>query len=198
MSENNMNFYDIMKFLNDLVNTYFDVANILRQIARIPDTSYGGDNPREACFEMRRLAVDALLKLGAETPKQAEERKNMESEDRVPRDHDEEKKVYYEIRLGVYSKNFDGTRAFDRWCWDGDAAGQVEMLGPVPGSGDYREFGYVRMRIPVEQDLFDRVKDLISEQARKDKQASSGRRSDGRAHLPELRARFGRTETAGA
>ena len=103
------------------------------------------------------------------------ERKNREAEDRAPRDHDEDKKIHYEIRLGVYSKDFGGTRAFERWCWDGDAAGRLEMTGPVPGSGDHREFGYVRMRIPVEQALFDKVKDLISEQARKDKQASSGR-----------------------
>lgn len=175
MSKNTPDFYDTMKFLNGLADTYFDVVNILRQIARIPDTSYGGDEPREACFEMRRLAVDALLKLGAETPKQAEERKNEEAEDRAPRDRNEDKKMHYEIRLGVYSKDFNGTRAFDRWCWNGDAAGRVEMIGPVPGSNDHREFGYVRMRIPVEQALFDKVKDLISDQARKDKQASSGR-----------------------
>ena len=175
MSQNTPDFYDIMKFLNGLADTYFDVVNILRQIAKIPDTSYGGDEPREACFEMRRLAVDALLKLGAETLKQAEERKNREAEDRVPSDRDEDKKIYYEIRLGVYSKDFNGTRAFYRWCWNGDAAGRVEMIGPVPGSGDHREFGYVRMRIPVEQELFDKVKDLISEQARKDKQANTKR-----------------------
>ena len=173
MSENTPDFYATMKFLNGLADTYFDVSNILRQIARIPDTSYGGDEPREACFEMRRLAVDALFKLGAETLNQAEERKNEESEKETPCDHDEDKKSYYEIRLGVYSKDFNGTRDFDRWCWSGDAAGRIEMIGPVPGSGDHREFGYVRMRIPVEQALFDKVKDLISEQARKDKQAST-------------------------
>ena len=175
MSEERPDFYAIMKFLNNMADTHFDVTNILRQIARIPDTNYGKDEPREACFEMRRLAINALLELGAETPKQAEERKNKEAEDRTPRDRDEDKKIHYEIRLGVYSKDFNGTRAFDRWCWKGDAAGRVEMIGPVPGSGDHREFGYVRMRIPVEQDLFDKVKDLISEQARKDKQANSGR-----------------------
>lgn len=169
MSENTPDFYDTMKFLNGLADTYFDVTNILRQIARIPDSGWGGDEPREACFEMRRLAIDALLKLGAETPKQAEERKNREAEDRAPRDCEEDKKIYYEIRMGVYSKDFAGTRAFDRWCWDGNASGRVEMIGPVPGSNDHRKFGYVRMRIPVEQDLFDKVKDLISEQARKDK-----------------------------
>lgn len=174
MSENTPDFYATMKFLNNLADTYFDVTNILRQIARIPDTSYGGDEPREACFEMRRLAINALFKLGAETQRQAEERKNREAKDRVPPDHDEDKKTYYEIRLGVYSKDFNGTRDFDRWCWNGDAAGRVEMIGPAPGSEDHREFGYVRMRIPVEQDLFDKVKDMISEQARKDKQASSG------------------------
>lgn len=175
MSENTTDFYDIMKFLNGLVDTYFDVTNILRQIVRIPDTNWGGDEPREACFEMRRLAIDALFKLGAETLNQAEERKNKEAEDRAPCDRDEDKKVFYEIRLGVYSKDLNGTRVFDRWCWDGDASGRVETIGPLPGSGDHREFGYVRMRIPVQQDLFDKVKDLISKQARKDKQASSGR-----------------------
>ena len=175
MSENSMDFYDTMKFLNGLADTYFDVTNILRQIARIPDTSYGGDEPREACFEMRRLAVDALFKLGAETSKQAEEREKREAEDGAPRDHDEDKKIFYEIRLGVYSKDFCKTGAFNCWCWNGDAAGHVEMIGPVPGSGDHREFGYVRMRIPVEQALFDKVKGLITEQAKKDKQASSGR-----------------------
>lgn len=173
MSENTADFYDAMKFLNGLADIYFDVVNILRQIARIPDTHYGGDEPREACFEMRRLAVDALLKLSAETQKQAEERKNREAEERVPPDHDEDKKIYYEIRLGVYSKDFGGTRAFDRWCWSAEASGRVEMIGPVPGSGDQRDFGYVRMRIPVEQALFDKVKDLISEQAKKDKQVNS-------------------------
>jgi hypothetical protein len=172
MSENTSDFYVTMKFLNGLADTYFDVVNILRQIARIPDTSYGGDEPREACFEMRRLAVNALLKLGAETMREAEERKNKEAEDRAPRDRDEDKKTYYEIRLGVYSKDFDGIRAFDRWCWGGDASGRIEMIGPVPGSEDHREFGYVRMRIPVEQDLFDKVKDLISEQTKKDRQAA--------------------------
>lgn len=165
MSENTPDFYDTMKFLNGLADTYFDVVNWLRQIARIPDTSWGGDEPREACFEMRRLAIDALFKLGAETPRLAEERKNEESEKETPCDQDEDKKICYEIRLGVYSKDFNGTRDFDKWCWSGDAVGRVEMIGPVPGSGDHREFGYVRMRIPVEQDLFDKVKDLISEQA---------------------------------
>lgn len=171
MSGNTADFYDTMKFLNGLADTYFDVTNILRQIARIPDTSYGGDEPREACLEMRRLAVDALFKLGAETPKQAEERKNSEAEDRVPRDRNEDKKVFYEIRLGIYSKVFSGTRAFENWCFCENASGRVEMIGPVPGSNDHREFGYVRMRIPVKQVLFDKVKDLISEQIKKDKQA---------------------------
>jgi hypothetical protein len=173
MSENRPDFYNTMQFLNGLADTYFDVTNILHQIARIPDTSYGGDEPREACLEMRRLAVDALFKLGAETLNQAEERKNREAEERTPCDHEKDKKTYYEIRLGVYSQDFYGTRQFDKWCWNGNASGRVEMCGPVPGSEDHREFGYVRMRIPVEQDLFDKVKDLISEQAKKDKQAST-------------------------
>lgn len=173
MSEERPDFYVTMKFLNGLADTYFDVIHILRQIARIPDTSWGGDEARKACFEMQRLALDAIFKLGAETPKQAEERKQREAEDEAPRDRDEDKKIYYEIRLGVYSKDFKGIREFDKWCWNGDAAGRVEMIGPVPGSGDHREFGYVRMRIPVEQDLFDKVKGLISEQARKDKEANT-------------------------
>lgn len=54
-----------------------------------------------------------------------------------------------------------------------DKTDKADEGGAEAGSEDHREFGYVRMRIPVEQDLFDKVKDLISEQARKDKQANT-------------------------
>lgn len=165
MSENTPDFYDTMKFLNGLADTYFDVVKILQQIARIPDT----DELRNACFEMRRLATEALFKLGAASPKQIEEERQRKEIEGTPTDAAEDKKVYYEIRLGVYSKafNVDNMKKFRDWIWNSGASGRCELRGPVPGTGDHREFGHYTMRCPVEQDFLESVLRLFEEKPRR-------------------------------
>lgn len=149
-----------------LSDNLFDVVSNLRQIAKIPDT----DELRSACFEMRRLAIDALFLLGAETNKQIEEKKQQENQEKTPCDADDDKKVYYEIRLGVYSKGFNvkNVNDFRDWMWNSGASGRCEMCGPVPGTGDHREFGHYTMRCPVERDFFESVLKLFEEKAKKD------------------------------
>ena len=152
MSEKQIEIADIMCAVNRMTENYFDVVHNLRQIARIPDT----DELRNACFEMRRLVTDALFKLGAASQKQIEEERQRKEIEGTPTDAAEDKKVYYEIRLGVYSKafNVDNVKKFRDWMWNSGASGRCEMCGPVPGTGDHREFGHYTMRCPVEEDFF--------------------------------------------
>lgn len=148
-----------------ICDAFFDAMHNLQQIARPPDT----DNLRSSCWEMRRLALDALEKLGWETSKQAEERMQKEAAEDVPIETDLSKEVFYEIRLGVYSKqlNMKNVNVFRDWMWNSGASGRCETCGPVPGTGDHREFGHYTMRCPVEQDFFEAVLKLFEERAKK-------------------------------
>ena len=148
-----------------ICDAFFDAMHDLQQITRVPDT----DSLRSSCVEMRRLALNALEKLGWETSKQAEERMQKEAAENIPTEIDLSKDVYYEIRLGVYSKRFNVTNvnAFRDWMWNSGASGRCEMCGPVPGTGDHREFGHYTMRCPVEQDFFEAVLKLFEERAKK-------------------------------
>ena len=148
-----------------ICDAFFDAMQNLQQIARVPDT----ENLRSSCFEMRRLALDALEKLGWETSKQAEERIQKEAAENVPIELDLNKDVFYEIRLGVYSKKFNmkNVNDFRDWMWNSGASGRCEMCGPVPGTGDHREFGHYTMRCPVERNFFESVLRLFEEEAKK-------------------------------
>lgn len=150
MSEKEIEIADVMFTINRLAENYFDVVHDLRQIARIPDT----DDLRDYAFETRKLATDALFRLGAATQKQIEEERLRKETEETPTDAAEDKKVYYEIRLGVYSNAFNVDRD---WMWNSGASGRCEMCGPIHGTGDHREFGHYTMRCPVEKDFFESV-----------------------------------------
>lgn len=147
----------LTRSVSNLLSDLADVILLLRQIVKIPDTLWGGDEPREACFEMRRLAIQALFKLGAETSDMSDQNKADQATETTPTNKtgDDFDKTYYEIRLGVYCKNYSNSKTFHDWMFK--HSGRIEMCGPIPDIGDHREYGHCTIRIPVEKEFFETV-----------------------------------------
>lgn len=149
--------------LDWLRKSRIEAEKFMRGIINLPETGWAGDEPREACMEARRMAINALYALGFQSEdedKVFEKQRKIDNDpcDKIDKD---EGKVYFEIRMAAYSKDCRKTREFGNKIWNGKVPGRCEMCAGVPHIGDYREYGHESIRIPVKKAFFNKVWEML-------------------------------------